>query len=98
MTRLLSLGWDRPLLELKMYFREKESVFFSFSFPILMLVLFSTIFAAQFDGDPGLSAARFFLPGMLSAGVLLTSFQTMAMSVAVERDDGTLKRLRSCRA
>jgi len=32
---------------------------------------------------------------MVSAGVLLTSFQTMALSVASERDDGTLKRLRS---
>ncbi len=32
---------------------------------------------------------------MISAGVLLTSFQTMALSVATERDDGTLKRLRS---
>ena len=32
---------------------------------------------------------------MLAAGVLLTSFQTMAMSVATERDDGTLKRLRA---
>ena len=95
MTTAMTAGWVRTRVELLQYFREKESVFFSFSFPILMLVLFSTIFAAQFDGDPGLSAARFFLPGMLIAGVLLTSFQTMAMSVAVERDDGTLKRLRS---
>ena len=38
MTRLLSLGWDRTLLELKMYFREKESVFFSFLFPIMLLL------------------------------------------------------------
>ena len=99
MTRLLSLGWDRTLLELKMYFREKESVFFSFLFPIMLLALFSTIFAAQFDGPAmtaaGVDAGRFFLPGMVSAGVLLTSFQTMALSVASERDDGTLKRLRS---
>lgn len=95
MTTALTAGWVRTRVELLQYFREKESVFFSFSFPILLLVLFSTIFADQFDGGPGLSAARFFLPGMLSAGVLLTSFQTMAMSVAVERDDGTLKRLRS---
>ena len=34
-------------------------------------------------------------PGMVAAGVMLTSFQSMALSVAVERDDGTLKRLRS---
>jgi ABC-2 type transport system permease protein len=43
----------------------------------------------------GMSAARYFLPGMISAGVLLTSFQTLALSVTTERDDGTLKRLRS---
>ncbi|MFN8045436.1 MAG: ABC transporter permease [Dermatophilaceae bacterium] len=92
----VALGWDRTLIELKQYIREKESVFFSFTFPILLLILFATIFSGQFaDAGPGMSAARFFLPGMISAGVLLTSFQTMAMSVATERDDGTLKRLRS---
>jgi ABC-2 type transport system permease protein len=100
MTSALALGWDRTVLELKMYAREKESVFFSFLFPILMLALFSVIFGSSIKADPGsqavhVNAARLFLPGMISAGVLLTSFQTMAMSVATERDDGTLKRLRS---
>ena len=99
MTRILALGWDRTRLELTMYFREKESVFFSFLFPVMLLTLFSTIFSAQFDSPEmaarGITAGRFFLPGMISAGVLLTSFQTMALSVASERDDGTLKRLRS---
>jgi ABC-2 type transport system permease protein len=59
------------------------------------------VFGDQFDSGPGpaagpdqVTAARFFLPGMVAAGVMLTSFQTIALSVAVERDDGTLKRLR----
>jgi ABC-2 type transport system permease protein len=93
----VALGWDRTVLELKMYSREKESVFFSFLFPILLLTLFSVIFSAQFEGGDsgGMTAGQFFLPGMLSAGVLLTSFQTMALSVATERDDGSLKRLRA---
>ncbi len=100
MTSSVALGWDRTVLELKMYSREKEAVFFSFLFPILMLTLFSVIFGSSIKGDPSnqavhVNAARLFLPGMISAGVLLTSFQTMAMSVATERDDGTLKRLRS---
>ncbi len=99
MTHALTLGWDRTLLELKMYTREKESVFFSFLFPIMLLALFATIFSGQFDNPGsraiGMTAGLYFLPGMISAGVLLTSFQTMAMSVATERDDGTLKRLRS---
>jgi ABC-2 type transport system permease protein len=94
----LALGLDRTLLELKMYSREKESVFFSFLFPILLLSLFSVIFSAQFEESAdqgGMTAGLFFLPGMLAAGVLLTSFQTMALSVATERDDGSLKRLRA---
>ncbi|WP_392543424.1 ABC transporter permease [Oryzobacter telluris] len=92
----LALGLDRTVLELKMYSREKEAVFFSFLLPILLLALFSTIFGGQFEGGDGsMTAGRFFLPGMVAAGVLLTSFQTMAMSVATERDDGTLKRLRA---
>lgn len=100
MTSSLVLGWDRTVLELKMYAREKEAVFFSFLFPIVMLTLFSVIFGSSIGDDPGnrsahVNAARVFLPGMISAGVLLTSFQTMATSVATERDDGTLKRLRS---
>ena len=80
----IALGLDRTVLELKMYSREKEAVFFSFLFPILLLALFSVIFGSQFDGGDanGMTAGGYFLPGMLSAGVLLTSFQTMAMSVA----------------
>ena len=87
---------DRTVLELKMYFRERESVFFSFLFPVLMLSLFSAVFGDSFrEGGSALSAARFFLPGMIAGGVMLTSFQTLALSVSMERDDGTLKRLRS---
>jgi ABC-2 type transport system permease protein len=94
----IALGLDRTVLELKMYSREKEAVFFSFLFPILLLALFSVIFSGQFKDSAaqgGMTAGGYFLPGMLSAGVLLTSYQTMAMSVASERDDGTLKRLRA---
>ena len=46
----LALGLDRTVLELKMYSREKEAVFFSFLFPILLLALFSVIFGGQFAG------------------------------------------------
>ena len=93
----LAIGWDRTVLELKMYFREKEAVFFSFVFPILLLAMFSVIFSDTFKGgsSDNVNAAGFFLPGMVSAGVMLTSFQSMALSVSAERDDGTLKRLRA---
>lgn len=93
---LAAIAVDRTVLELKMYFRERESVFFSFLFPVLMLSLFAAVFGDSFrQGGSELSAAQFFLPGMVAGGVMLTSFQTLALSVSMERDDGTLKRLRS---
>ena len=48
----LAIGWDRTVLELKMYFREKEAVFFSFAFPILLLSLFAMIFGEVLDTSP----------------------------------------------
>lgn len=97
-TGALGIGLDRSVLELKMYAREKEAVVFSFLMPIVLLALFAVIFTDSFAGpakDAGVSAARYFLPGMISAGIVLTSFQSTALSVAMERDDDTLKRLRS---
>ena len=93
----LRLAWDRTILELKMYARERDMVIFSFLFPVIMLAIFRVVFGSEIDAGEkaqGMNAARVFLPGMIAAGVLLTSFQTLAMSVAIERDDGTLKRLR----
>ncbi len=34
------------------------------------------------------------MPGILAAGIMLSSFQALAIGIAIERDDGTLKRLR----
>lgn len=94
--RLVRLSLDRTRVELLTYLREKEAVFFNFLFPVVMLALFATIFANDIEGGgPDMNAARWFLPGMIAAGVVLTSFQTVASSVAVDRDDGTLKRLRA---
>ncbi len=60
----LALGLDRTVLELKMYSREKEAVFFGFLFPVLLLALFSVIFSGQLeDGGSAMSAARTSCPG-----------------------------------
>ena len=52
---LAVIAADRTVLELKMYFREKEAVIFSFLFPVIMLSLFSTVF-----GDSLSSLEEFF--------------------------------------
>ncbi len=93
----LRLGLARTRHELRVFFRERDAVFFIFLYPILMLAIFATVFGKQnpFDGS-GVQAtfAQYFLPGMIATGVMLSSFQTLATFIAVERDEGVLKRLR----
>lgn len=96
----LRLAASRAQLEMKVYFRERDSVIFSFLFPIIMLGLFAVVFgggdeAVVGDGaGPGVDFAQYFLAGMIASGIMLVSFQTLAVGIAIERDDGTLKRLR----
>ena len=95
----LPLGGSRTVLELKAFFRERDALIFSFLFPIIMLGIFSVVFGGEEssiggDGGPTIDFTQYFLPGMIAAGIFLVSFQTLAIAIAVERDDGTLKRLR----
>lgn len=92
----LGQGWQRTRHELRLYFREWDAVVFIFAYPLLMLGIFGSVFSADLDLGPGgtISFAQYFLPGMVATGVMLSSFQNLAISVAVERDEGGLKRLR----
>lgn len=99
-TRLpgvLRLGAARTGYEVRTFFRERDAVVFIFAYPIIMLAIFATVFGqdgATVGPEPGIPFAQYFLPGMLATGIMLSSFQHLAISIAVERDEGGLKRLR----
>jgi ABC-2 type transport system permease protein len=88
----LGLGLARTGIEVRQFFRERDHVIFTFAFPVIMLFIFGSVFSD--DIAPGVSFTQYFAAGMVASGVVLSSFQSLAISIAVERDDGTLKRLR----
>lgn len=95
--RTIRHGISRAAYEIRAYFRQGDTVFFTFLFPLLMLTIFSVAFSeAEFgrtpDGQP-VTAAQYYLPAMLAAGVLLSGLQNMSIDIAMEKSDGTLKRL-----
>lgn len=92
--RAVRLGLSRTIYELRTYFRQGDAVFFGFLFPLVMLTIFSVAFSESSFGPPGeeISAAAFYLPGMLAAGLLLSGLQNLAIDIAGEKSDGTLKR------
>jgi ABC-2 type transport system permease protein len=93
----LTLGASRIGYEVKTYFRQGDSVFFTFLFPLVMLTIFSVAFSEQSFGTDAdgndVSAAQYYLPAMIAAGLLLSGLQNMAIDIAGEKSDGTLKRL-----
>lgn len=89
----LRIGWLRGKLELKEFFRQREQVFFTLAFPIMLLLIFGSIFSYTIDGSGGVAFARYFVPGILATGLFGVAFQTLAIQIAVERDKGVLKRL-----
>ncbi|GIG30609.1 ABC transporter permease [Cellulomonas marina] len=91
----LRLGLARTQHEVRLFFRERDAVVFVFAYPVIMLAIFATVFGGQEDvAAPGVTFAQYFLPGMVATGVVLSSFQQLATTIAVERDEGGLKRLR----
>jgi ABC-2 type transport system permease protein len=88
----LRLGLSRSGIELRQFFRERDSMVFTFAFPVILLFIFGSVFSD--DIAPGVSFTQYFVAGMLASGIVLSSFQSLATSIAIERDDGTLKRLR----
>ncbi|RNL82672.1 ABC transporter permease [Halostreptopolyspora alba] len=90
----LRIGTSRGILEVREFFREWETVVFTFSLPTLILVLFSSIFENVTDTPGGMSATEFYLPGLIAMGLMSVSFQNLGIGIANERGNGTLRRLR----
>ena len=97
--RTLGLGLDRVRYEVAVYFRQGDTIFFTFLFPVVMLGIFSVAFQGLGnvgeapDGSGGITQAAYYLPGMIAAGILLSGVQNLAVDIAMEKSDGTLKRL-----
>ena len=91
-SNTLVLGFERTRLELKAFFRNKEAAWFTFMLPLMLLVLFSMIFTGEVE-HTGVQFRQVFIAGIIASGIMATSFQSLAIGIAIERHDGTLKRL-----
>ncbi|MGJ5750225.1 ABC-2 type transport system permease protein [Streptomyces puniciscabiei] len=87
------LGLLRGGLEIRQFFRLREQVVFTFSFPVVFLFLFASIFHDDV-GHTGVTASQLYVPAMTASGIMSTSFQSLGISIAVERDEKVLRRLR----
>ena len=79
-------------LEIRQFLRSREQVVFTLLFPVLMIVVFGSIFDGTI-GD-GVRFTQYFVTGMIATGLMTAGFQALAIQIPIERDRGVLKRLR----
>lgn len=84
------IGFDRGRIEILQFVRDRTAMIFTFAFPALLLLLFGAIFSDDYEG---VSASQVFSASMIAYGILSTAFITMGAGLALDREDGTLKRL-----
>jgi ABC-2 type transport system permease protein len=95
LSRDLTLAAWQVVYEQRAFWRNRARAFFSFLMPVMFLVIFATIYHGQTIGGPhgAISYDAFFVPGILAYGIIATTFTNMAISTAILREQGVLKRI-----
>jgi ABC-2 type transport system permease protein len=79
-------------MEVKVFMRGRESVVFTLLFPVILLFIFGSVFKDTIA--PDVTFSQYFVAGMIASGLINTGFQQLAITIPMEREFGTLKRLR----
>jgi len=65
----LRVGWLRGVIEIKEFFRQIESVVFTMALPIILLLVFGSIFSYKID-NTNVEFAEYFVPGILASALI----------------------------
>jgi ABC-2 type transport system permease protein len=77
--------------------RDPRARFFTFFFPILLLVIFASVFGSGTTTVDGvkIDMARFYVPGILALSIITATYATIVISMSAARESGVLKRRRA---
>ena len=79
----------------KLFLRNPFSAFFSLAFPVMFLLLFGSLNGGgRIEELGGIRYIQFLAPGMLAFAVISTCYTGLVTGVAINRDEGLLKRVR----
>lgn len=93
--RDLGLAAWQVRYEQRAFWRNRSRAFFAFLMPIMFLVIFGSIYRGHTTGEHGrgIPYNDFFVPGILAYAIITTTFVNIAISTAILRDTGVLKRM-----
>jgi ABC-2 type transport system permease protein len=83
--------------DLRCFYRNKESVFWTLALPVLFLVIFGTVFRHQDVAVPGgrIDEPVYYVPGIIVFGLIAATFSNLVVTVVRYREAGIYKRRRA---
>src|SRR5579875_441720 len=78
----------------KAFWRNPVRAFFTFAFPLMFLVIFTSLLGhgTVHIGSRSVRLSTYYVAAMAAFGVITACFSNMAMTMAFQRDMGILKR------
>jgi ABC-2 type transport system permease protein len=92
----ISMLWHQIRYEQLSFWRNPQSAFFTFVFPVVIIVIFGAVFDT--GGSSyfyGLSSMQYYVPTIAALSVLGACYSQLAIVLAMRRQYGILKRLRA---
>jgi ABC-2 type transport system permease protein len=81
--------------EQRLYWRSRELAFFTFLFPIILLLLLGSVYGDDtIKKEHNVKATSYLVAGILGYGVAATAFAGLAIVLVLRRESGVLKRVR----
>jgi ABC-2 type transport system permease protein len=81
--------------EARAYWRNPAAAIFTFALPLAFLFIFAgSIGSSKVPGLHGVSFEQYYVPSILSYGLIAACFSNLAVTMVFRRDQGILKRVR----
>ena len=95
--RDLALVWHQIRYEQLSFWRNPQSAFFTFIFPVVIIAIFGAVFSGSTGSSfyYGLSGLQYYVPTIAALSVLGACYSQLAIVLSTRRQDGILKRLRA---
>ncbi len=80
------------------FWRNPQNAFFTFVFPVVIIVIYGLLFGGAGQHSSffyGLSALQYYVPTIAGVSVLGACYSQLAISLAMRRQNGILKRVRA---
>jgi ABC-2 type transport system permease protein len=82
--------------DLRIFWRNPQSRYFTLLLPIVFLVIFAAIFngVTIVDGKP-VDITTYYVPGIMTLGIISASYVNLTQAIVAQREAGVLKRTRA---